>query len=139
MEGRMKEITIGKLSKQSRVSIDTLRYYEKLGLLKAQRTGSGYRLYDENALKTVNFILGAKSLNFTLDEIRDLLTVTSSNRATCAEMAQWAEVKIKEAEKKIRELKEIKRVLQSLADACPSDATPVEACPILSHMKKEKK
>lgn len=136
----MKQLTIGKLAELTGLTTDTLRYYEKMKLIKAEsRSDSGYRLYDQNAVGVVRFIRGAKALNFTLTEIRQLLSLSTSDRASCAEVLKYTEGKIKEAEVKILELKEIKKVLSQLVKTCPGDSTSVKACPILDHIQKKAK
>src|SRR5471032_867228 len=108
----MKQLTIGKLAELTGVTADTLRYYEKMKLVKAEgRSPAGYRLYNPGTVNVIRFIRGAKALNFTLEEIRQLLVINTSDRATCAQMVKHTEGKIAEAETKIEELKEINRVL----------------------------
>jgi len=134
----MQQLTIGKLAELTGVSADTLRYYEKMKLLvAASRTKAGYRLYAPDAVRVVRFIRGAKELSFTLDEIRQLLTLKTSDTSTCAQILKHTEAKLKEAEIRIRELKEIKKVLQTLAAQCPADDTSVDCCPILDHISKK--
>ncbi|MBI1274515.1 MerR family transcriptional regulator [bacterium] len=136
----MKELTIGKLAEITGTTADTLRYYEKMKLLKASsRSRAGYRLYEENAVSVVRFIRGAKALGFTLVEIRQLLTLSTSDQASCAEVLKHTEGKIIEAEAKILELKAIKKVLSQLVKACPGDSTSAKACPILDHIQKKAK
>lgn len=136
----MKQLTIGKLAELTGTTADTLRYYEKMKLIKAtSRSGAGYRLYNESAVSVVRFIRGAKALNFTLVEIRQLLTLSTSDQASCAEVLKQTESKIMEAEAKILELKEIKKVLSQLVKACPGDGTSTKACPILDHIKQKAK
>ncbi|MBI3420357.1 MAG: heavy metal-responsive transcriptional regulator [Proteobacteria bacterium] len=127
-------MTIGVLSKQSGVSADTLRYYERLGLIKPLRSASGYRHYGSDALRILCFIRGAKALHFTLQEIGDLLFLDASDKTTCAAVLKKTATKIREAEEKIEELHEIKKLLEKLTKACPGDETSAEACPILDHL-----
>lgn len=132
----MKQLTIGKLAALTGVTADTLCYYEKMKLLKAaSRSSTGYRLYNPDTVHVIRFIRGAKALNFTLEEIRRLLIINTSDQATCAEMMRHTESKIAEAENKIEELKEIKRVLADLVKRCPGDDTPIKACPIVDHIR----
>ncbi|PZP86428.1 MAG: heavy metal-responsive transcriptional regulator [Azospirillum brasilense] len=134
----MKSLTIGKLAELTGVSTDTLRYYEKMNLVTGTaRSASGYRLYTPDAVKIVRFIRGAKELGFTLDEIQKLLTLKTSDQSTCAEIMKHTETKISEAEKRIRELKEIKKVLKQLTQQCPADDTSADECPILKHISKK--
>lgn len=130
-------LTIGKLAERTGISTDTLRYYEKMGLIKAaSRSEAGYRIYGEEAERILQFIRGAKTLNFTLEEIRQLLTLNRSDKATCAEVLKHTTGKITEAEQKIRELKEVKRILSALVEQCPADGTSVSSCPILGHINQ---
>lgn len=130
-------LTIGKLAERTGISTDTLRYYEKMGLIKAaSRSEAGYRIYGEEAERILQFIRGAKTLNFTLEEIRQLLTLNRSDKATCAEVLKHTTGKITEAEQKIRELKEVKRILSALVEQCPADSTSVSSCPILGHINQ---
>lgn len=136
----MKQLTIGKLAEQTGVSADTLRYYEKMGLLEgASRSQAGYRLYDQDTVRVVRFIRGAKELSFTLDEIKQLLTLKQSDQSTCGEILKHTEAKIKEAEHRIKDLKEIRKVLKGLAEQCPADDTPSDCCPILDHISRKAK
>lgn len=132
----MTALTIGKLAELTGTSTDTLRYYEKRGLVKAgARSKSGYRVYEPDAVRKVRFIRGAKALAFKLDEIKQLLLLDASDEATCGEMLARTEAKIAEAEHRIRELKEIKTVLGRLATACPGGQASARECPILDHLR----
>lgn len=136
----MKQLTIGKLGELTGISSETLRYYEKMKLIIADaRSPAGYRLYSPDAVRIVRFIRGAKELNFTLDEIRQLLVLKSSDKSTCAEILKHTEAKIKQAETRILELKEIKKVLKQLAEQCPADDSPLDCCPILDHINRKTK
>ncbi|MES2985214.1 MAG: heavy metal-responsive transcriptional regulator [Pseudomonadota bacterium] len=132
----MTQITIGQLASETGTTTDTLRYYEKMKLIRADaRSRAGYRLYQADAVRAVRFIRGAKALNFTLDEIRQLLALNTSDAASCREVLNHTKSKISEAKTKILELKEIQKVLQGLIDQCPGDATSATACPILDHIR----
>lgn len=138
MDGKKnKLLTVGRLAERTGVSPDTLRYYEKMGLIKAvSRSESGYRIYGENAERILEFIKGAKILNFTLSEIRQLLTLNGSDKATCAEVLKYTTGKISEAEKKIHELKEVKKALIALTESCPGGDVPTTDCPILDYITR---
>lgn len=136
----MKKLSIGKLAELTGTTADTLRYYEKMKLIKAEsRSSAGYRLYNEDAVSIIRFIRGGKALGFTLVEIRDLLTLSTSDQASCAEVLKKTEGKIIEAEAKILELKEIKKVLTQLVKTCPGDDTSTKCCPILDHIQQKAK
>lgn len=131
-----KNYTIGNIAEETGVSADTLRYYEKMGLIAPiKRTQSGYRIYTADAIRIIRFIRGAKALNFTLDEIRQLMALDASDKSTCAQMRKRTQEKLREAEQKIRELKEIKKLLDGLVNACPGDASSLRGCPIMQHIK----
>jgi MerR family copper efflux transcriptional regulator len=135
----MKQLTIGKLAEMTGVSADTLRYYEKMKLIAAEtRSPAGYRFYNLDAIRVVRFIRGAKELSFTLDEIRQLLTLKTSDKGTCAQILKHTKAKIGEAERRISELKEFKKVLKQLAKECPADNSPTDCCPILEHIHKKR-
>ncbi len=130
-------LTIGKLAERTGISTDTLRYYEKMGLIKAaSRSEAGYRIYGEEAERILQFIKGAKTLNFTLEEIRQLLTLNRSDKATCAEVLKHTTGKISEAEQKIRELKEVKKALIALTESCPGGDVSTVDCPILDYITR---
>ncbi len=132
-------LTIGKLAELGGISADTLRYYEKMGLIKAEsRSSSGYRQYGEDSVRVVHFIRGAKALNFSLEKIGQLLALNSSDKATCGKIITFTEDKIAEAEAKIKELKEVKRVLTDLVKRCPGGDASIEACPIIDHIRMPK-
>jgi MerR family mercuric resistance operon transcriptional regulator len=119
-----RSFTIGKLADQAGVNIETVRYYERRGLLsEPPRAQSGYRLYDEDSLIHLRFIKDAQTLGFTLDEIGELLTLRSDAEKPCPEMRQRAERKIEEIEAKIRALCKIQATLTEMLDACEGDAT----------------
>lgn len=140
MKDEAQTLTIGKLAEMTGLSADTLRYYEKMKLIKADsRSRAGYRLYKPAAVSVIRFIKGAKALDFTLAEIKKLLALTSSDQATCTQIIDKTEAKITEAEAKIIELKEIKKVLKNLVKQCPGGNVPVDMCPILEHIQGKKR
>ncbi len=139
MEQKLKKLTIGRLAERTNVSTDTLRYYEKMGLIKeVDRSSAGYRIYDVESEQVIQFIKGAKSLNFTLREIKKLLFLRHSDKATCAEVLKHTSGKISEAERKIKELKQVKNILTVLTQECPGGKTSTETCPVLDYIRKGK-
>ncbi len=114
-------MTIGQLAKKARVNIETIRYYERRGLIpKPFRRESGYRQYTRHTLTRIQFIKRAKELGFSLREIH----------TTCGDIKKRAEIKIADIEKKIRILRRMKRALITLAMEC-KDSGPAGECPIL--------
>ena len=130
----MATYTIGTLAQMSGVRRDTIRYYERTGLLPApHRTAAGYRLYGDEDFERVHFIRTAQRMGFTLAEIGELLALRASDSARAADVLRVTQNKIKEGEARISELKAIKRALEDLAAQCPVDA-PASECPILAHL-----
>ena len=128
----MANLTIGKLAKACDVKIDTIRYYEGLGLLPPEgRTEAGYRVYNGESLNRLKFIRQAQRLDFTLEEIKELLNLRISDNAKCADVKKQAEAKITLVEAKEKELKKIKKALKELASACSKSNAPASECPIL--------
>ena len=104
-----KPLLIGRLAKLSGVKPDTIRFYERSGLLpKPSRTASGYRVYDDAALNQVRFIRKAQSLGFTLDEIRRIMSLRGQGKETCRCVIAMAEATLAETETKLKELHQFK-------------------------------
>lgn len=122
----------GKLAAEAGVNVETLRFYERRGLLKEpqRRSSSGYREYPAEAVRVVRFIKQAQELGFTLREIEELLRLRDGQRGTCAEVRAAARSKIEDVERKMRSLRSMKRALTVLVDSCSSNGSTRE-CPIL--------
>lgn len=132
MAGKMTNMTIGQLAKASGVGIETIRYYEKEGLLETPRRRiSGYREYDDSVIPRLRFIRRAKQLGFTLAEINELLALRLDRRASCGRVKQQAESKIADIEAKLKSLRRMKSALLDLSEACDESA-PTSQCPILN-------
>src|SRR5581483_2590059 len=124
------QLTIGKVATAAQVGIDTVRFYERAGLLKKpHRTAAGYRLYAADAVRRLRFIRRAKGLGFTLDEIRELLSLNDGGGRRSAVRA-IAERRSDEIEQKLRELTRMKRTLRSLMRQCHGDGS-LKGCPII--------
>lgn len=111
---------IGELAKRCKVSTDTLRFYEKNALIKpAGRSESGYRLYNQKNQQQVSFILKAKELGLSLDEIKELLEIKlEATEHSCAEVKSITSAKLVVIDQKIAELIEIRQALKKINDAC---------------------
>ncbi|MGF1683571.1 Zn(2+)-responsive transcriptional regulator [Photobacterium minamisatsumaniensis] len=111
---------IGQLAKRCEVSSDTLRFYEKNGLLvPAGRSDSGYRLYSEDDLSRIKFIIRAKAVGLSLDEIRELLDIRlEASQHSCAEVKAITQAKLAEVDMKMAELQRIRDALKKINDAC---------------------
>jgi MerR family transcriptional regulator, copper efflux regulator len=127
----MQSLTIGQMARRAGVGIDTVRYYERQGLLMAPpRRRSGYRDYPADSLDRLRFIRRAKALGFSLREIRELLGLHASSAAGCAEAAGQAREKIAAIATKMRDLEAMRQGLEKLAAACER-RTATEGCPLL--------
>jgi MerR family copper efflux transcriptional regulator len=128
-----RDMTIGRAAKSSAVSAKMIRHYESIGLLpKAQRTESGYRLYDEADVHTLRFIQRARSLGFPLETIRTLLALWRNRRRSSAQVKDLAQRHVDELERKIAEMQGMVRSLKHLAQHCHGDDRP--ECPILDDL-----
>jgi MerR family copper efflux transcriptional regulator len=131
----MTTIGIGQLAKRSGVPIDTVRHYERIGLLKpAVRLASGYRRYGEAEQKRLRFIRRGKALGFTLDEIQELLSLSASRNV--AQVRQAASARLEDVERRIAELARVRDSLRELIAACPGHGR-AENCPILNALSQE--
>ncbi|MGN6324078.1 MAG: MerR family transcriptional regulator [Dyella sp.] len=130
-------LTIGTVAKRAGVPIDTIRYYEREGLLpEPLRRASGYRSYNETAVRQLRFIRRAKDLGFTLEEIRDLMALSSDRRGGVKAVRKRAEQRLASIDARIAELMRIRQGLQQLVEACPGHGDP-EHCPILRALADE--
>jgi Hg(II)-responsive transcriptional regulator len=123
-------LKIGEVAKRSEVGIETIRYYERQGLLaEPNRRPSGYRQYDESVVSRLQFIRRAKALGFTLAEIKELLGLWFDLNTKCVHVRQRAEKKIADIEDRIRSLQKMNRSLKKIISQCESrDA--VDECPL---------
>lgn len=129
-------LTIGRLAERAGVGIDTVRYYERAGLLPAPpRRASGYRDYPPETLRRLRFIRRAKELGFTLTEIGELLEL-SATQGDAAAVRQTAQAKLDLVEHKLAELQRVRDALRTLIDACPGHG-PTRDCPILQALSAE--
>ena len=131
-------LTIGQLARRAGVGVETIRFYERQGLLQEPpRKASGYRQYPEETVARVRFIRHAKQLGFSLREIGELLALRVDPAKSCADVKARAEGKMKDIDVRIGELRKMKRALQRLAAEC-SGRGPTSDCPILEHLEQER-
>jgi MerR family copper efflux transcriptional regulator len=127
----MQTMTIGRLAKAAGVNIDTIRYYERHGLLpRATRRESGYREYARDDVARLSFIRRAKELGFSLADIAELLSL-SHERRDVRGVKLKAEEHLADVERRIAELKRVRRGLKTLIDACPGHGE-LASCPIVA-------
>lgn len=128
---------IGELAKRCEVTADTIRFYEKSDLLcPAARSDSGYRLYSDTDEAKVKFIRRAKNTGFTLQEIRELLSIrVEAKHHTCEEVKTIADGKIIELEQRILELKRFQMSLKKLSERCCGGEESAANCSILDALE----
>lgn len=123
-------LTRGGLAARTGCNIETIRYYEQIGILSAPpRSQGGHRLYGETLVKRLNFVLRGRDLGFTLEEIRELLRVVDGGNYTCAQVEALAHEHVRDIRQKIKDLKKLKIVLETMAAQCSGGKIP--ACPII--------
>ncbi|PJF24873.1 MAG: heavy metal-responsive transcriptional regulator [Phototrophicales bacterium] len=127
-------MTRGELAKRCGVNPETIRYYERSGLLiEPQRSDAGYRLFDEAAAERLHFVKRAQSAGFTLDEIKTLLDIQNAPDSTCGDVRSLTEHKIAQIDERIRLLTSMRALLVDLLEDCPGGERPLEECPILDN------
>jgi MerR family mercuric resistance operon transcriptional regulator len=130
----MENLTIGRLAKMAQVNIETVRYYERRGLIpKPPRRESGYRQYPQGTVVRIQFIKHAKELGFSLKEILELLSL-QVDTDTCTDVKRRAVSKLADIQEKIKTLQTMKRALTKLAASC-SGKGPISECPILGALE----
>ena len=130
-------LTIGELAKAAEVGVETIRFYEREGLIaQPPRPRAGYRRYLPETVRRVRFIRRAKDLGFSLKEIGQLLALRVAPETTCAEVRALARSKISNIETRIGDLQRIQRVLERLARTCRGTG-PTSECPILDLLDED--
>jgi MerR family copper efflux transcriptional regulator len=128
-------LTIGQLATQAQVNRETVRYYERRRLLsRPSRSISGYRVFSDDAVRRLRFIRHAKMLGFSLNEIRELLTLRVSSVGTCDRVRERTLAKIADIDHKIRSLRQMKSTLTQLTAACERRGKTND-CPILASLE----
>jgi len=132
-------LTIGQVAKAAHVNVETLRYYERRGLVpRPPRSVSQYRRYPEDTAPRVRFVKHAQALGFSLQEIRELLSLRARPKARCADVKSRAEIKISEIETKIRALQAMRTALRRLVSQREGEL-PASACPILESLDEQRR
>jgi MerR family mercuric resistance operon transcriptional regulator len=124
-------IQIGELSQRTGCHIETIRYYERIGLLPApHRSAARYRLYDASDIKRLAFVRRSRELGFTLDEVRKLLALSAKDgRSACAEVRELAAGHLAKVQAKIADLRAMERVLADAVRRCDEGNFP--GCPLI--------
>ena len=130
MRKRPVESTIGALSKRTACNIETIRYYERIGMLPAPpRTAGGHRVYSELHIKRLTFIRRSRELGFSLDQIRELLALVDGADLRCEDIQTLTLSHLDEVRQKITDLQSIEKVLVTMAAQCSGGQIP--QCPIV--------
>lgn len=123
-------VTIGDLAARTGVNIETIRYYERVGVLPAaSRSAGGYRVYDDDAMKRLAFVRRSRDLGFTLDEVRALLKLAANRSRSCARVRDLAAAHLGSVQAKLVDLKRMERVLKSMVASCADGTLP--DCPLI--------
>ena len=131
--GRM---AIGGMSKRTGTNIETIRYYERVGLLPTPaRSSGGYRLYGTDHLKRLTFIRRARALGFSIGEVRTMLRLADERKRPCAEVRVVAEAHLKDVRAKIVDLRRMERVLQATVARCASGGRA--HCPVIEALYRD--
>jgi MerR family copper efflux transcriptional regulator len=125
-------MNIGDASERSGLPPKTIRYYEDIDLLKPARSGNGYRDYSSKDIHRLRFLQRARSLGFSVEECRQLLSLYGDKTRESADVKAIAEAKLTEIERKIAELMGLQKTLQHLVHHCHGDERP--DCPILDEL-----
>lgn len=131
-------LTRGRMAALSGCNAETIRYYERIGLMPDPgRTAAGYRIYEESHLKRISFIRRLRSLGFTLDEIRRFLALVDAEAYTCKEVLAISREHIDVIRAKISDLERMKNSLEELVEQCTGDEVP--NCPIVDQLYDAKR
>lgn len=129
-------LRIGEVAQRAQIGVETVRFYEKAGLLPAPpRKPSGYRQYPLETVTRIRFVQAAKRIGFTLKEVRELLSLRVSKRRTCSAVRERASAKIADVDARIAELQRVRSALVHLATTCGSSGH-VTACPFLEALER---
>ena len=135
-KSQMQRLTRGEVSKRIGCNIETVRYYERIGLLPPPpRSKGGHRIYNRDLLKRLNFICRSRELGFTLKQVRDLLRLVDGGSYTCAEVKALTLDHVVEVRRKVADLRRMARVLKEMAAQCEGGTVP--DCPIIDALYRE--
>lgn len=135
----MNGLTIGQVAKATQMNIETIRYYERRGLIEEPpRSESGYRLFPQEVIQALNFIKRGQNVGFTLKEIKTLMHASNSNvdSMDSEDIYKFTTSKIQEIEMKIHELHQMKEVLELLAQRCPGAGFSADECSVIQTLSK---
>ena len=127
---RSQSITIGEMSRRTGVNIETIRYYERIGVMpRPRRTGGGHRAYDGDQLKRLHFVRRGRELGFSLGEVRAMLRLVDDGALTCGEIHAITVAHLADVKQKLTDLRRLESVLEEMAAECSRGDIP--DCPII--------
>ena len=131
----MRTITISKAAKRAGVGVETIRFYERKGLIEQplKPASGGFRVYPEETVARIRFIRQAQEIGFSLREIEELLSLRADPSADCSDVREQATMKLEEVNRKITQLEEIRGALEDLIAACPGRGA-LRACSIMESL-----
>jgi MerR family transcriptional regulator, copper efflux regulator len=130
---------IGSIAKKAGVGVETVRFYERKGLIaQPRKPANGFRSYPDETVAKLKFIRQAQDLGFSLKEIEELLSLKTRRSAGCADVRTRAQTKLNEVNEKVLNLMLLKQTLEELIDACPGKGS-VDICSILNSMEADQK
>jgi MerR family mercuric resistance operon transcriptional regulator len=133
----MNMLSIGQIARQAGVGVETVRFYEREGLLEEPaRRASGYRQYAQDTVTQIRFIKRAQHLGFSLKEIAELLALRVDGKTSCDQVKERAAAKLAEVEQKMVELQRMRQALLQVASLCEGDG-PGSHCPMLDALEHE--
>ena len=127
----MKQFTIGTLAKEAEVGVETIRFYERKGLIEQPERGDGIRQYPKEIARRVKFIKRAQDLGFALKEIKDLIELNLNPKAKCSDVKNKTDQKLNEIESKIKALQSMKKSLKRLSQTCGNGKQAIAQCNVL--------
>ena len=135
----MSDMTIGKVAQAVGVGVETIRFYERRGLIEQppRPAAGGYRVYSDETVQRVQFIRRAQELGFSLREIAELLSLRTDHDTDAGEVRQRATAKLQDVDRKIERLQHIRRGLMTLLDRCPGEG-PLRCCSIIEALEHDR-
>jgi MerR family mercuric resistance operon transcriptional regulator len=134
----MPALTIARAAREASVNIETVRFYERRGLIERPLKGEGYRVYSPDHVARIRFIKEAQQIGFSLTEIKELLALRADPNADCSAVQQQAMAKQQEVRRKIEQLREIDAALETLIAACPGQGA-LQCCSIIDALNHRPK
>ena len=135
---KTKHFTIGKLAKKTKCKVETVHYYEKIGLMpKPPRTEGGHRIYDLSHARRLNFIRRSRELGFKIEQIKELLKFIDEPNHYCGEIKAMAMLQARDVQKRIDDLERLKLALSDMVNQCKGGGYSIDNCPIIDALYVE--